>query len=121
MVEFFHLETDTHDVVMAEGAAAETYREDGNSPLFQNVAGRPPPPSPPYAPVLHDHPTVRRVWRRLSYRAGRQLALTEDPDLHLLADGSGWTPAGSAGGSGASACRRRSPTCASSRAPPSRR
>jgi hypothetical protein len=38
--------------------------------------------------VLHDHPTVRQVWRRLSDRCGlSDLTLTEDPDLHLLADG----------------------------------
>jgi hypothetical protein len=89
VVEYYHLELDSHDVVLAEGAAAESYREDGNSAQFQNVATRRPvQPMPPYAPVLHDHPTVRRVWRKLSDRAGPlDMALTGDPDLHLLADG----------------------------------
>ncbi|WP_158932802.1 Hint domain-containing protein [Acidisphaera sp. S103] len=89
VVEYYHLELDSHDVVVAERVAAESYREDGNSAQFQNAATRPlVPPMPPYAPVLHDHPTVGRIWRQLSDRAGPpDLALTDDPDLHLLADG----------------------------------
>jgi len=89
VVEYYHLETDSHDVVVAEGAAAETYREDGNSPVFLNAGTRPDARTvPPYAPVLHDHPTVRRIWRDLSDRAGRpDLRLSDDPDLHLLVDG----------------------------------
>ena len=89
VVEYYHLELDSHDVVLAEGAAAETYRDDGNSPQFLNAATRPDtPPMAPYAPVLHEHPEIKRIWRRLNARAGRvDLALTDDPDLHLQADG----------------------------------
>jgi hypothetical protein len=89
VVEYYHLELDSHDVVIADGAAAESYREDDNSPQFLNAATRPAaPPQPPYAPVLHDHPTVKHIWRKLSDRAGQpDLTLTDDPDLHLRADG----------------------------------
>jgi hypothetical protein len=89
LVEYYHLELDSHDVVIAEGAHAESYREDANSPLFHNAATRPEtPPMPPYAPVLHDHPIVKQIWRRLSDRCGApNLTLTDDADLHLLADG----------------------------------
>lgn len=89
VVEYYHLETDGHDVVFAEGAAAETYRDDDNSALFQNAPLRPAKAAvPPCAPVLHEHPTVKRIWRALSDRAGQlDIALTADPDLHLLADG----------------------------------
>ncbi len=89
LVEYYHIELDSHDLVLAEGAAAETFRDDNNSEVFYNANERPPGPRvPPYAPVLHDHPTVKRVWRKLSDRAGRpNMVLTEDPDLHLLADG----------------------------------
>jgi hypothetical protein len=38
VVEYCHLELDCHDVVIAEGAAAESYRDDDNSPLFLNAA-----------------------------------------------------------------------------------
>lgn len=89
VVEYYHLELDSHDVVLAEGAAAETYRDDGNSPQFLNVDSRPATlPMAPYAPVSHDDPRVKRIWHRLNERAGRpDLALTDDPDLHLLVDG----------------------------------
>jgi Hint domain len=89
VVEFFHLELDSHDVVIAEGAAAETFRDDANSDTFHNFGTRPPTPAvPPCAPVLHDHPTVKKIWRRLSDRAGRlELPLTDESGLHLLADG----------------------------------
>jgi hypothetical protein len=89
VVEYYHLELDSHDVVLAEGAAAETYRDDGNSPQFLNAGTRPDTlPMAPYAPVLHDHPQVKHIWRRLNARAGRvDLVLTDDPDLHLRVDG----------------------------------
>jgi hypothetical protein len=89
VVEYYHLELDSHDVVMAEGAAAETYRDDGNSPQFLNAATRPATlPMAPYAPVLHDHPRVKRIWHGLSTRAGQlDLPLVDDPDLHLRVDG----------------------------------
>ena len=36
-VTVFHLELDAHDVLVANGAAAESYRDDGNRWLFQNA------------------------------------------------------------------------------------
>jgi hypothetical protein len=47
------------------------------------------PPQPPCAPVLTGGPIVDRVWRTLLDRAGprHDLALTDDPGLHLLVDG----------------------------------
>ena len=89
VVEYYHLELDTHDVLIAEGAAAESYREDANHAQFLNAGTRPASGRvSPYAPVLHDDDRVRQVWRRLSERAGRlDLDCTADADLHLLADG----------------------------------
>jgi autotransporter passenger strand-loop-strand repeat protein len=37
-VEYFHLELDTHDVIVAEGAPSETYLDDGNRGMFFNAA-----------------------------------------------------------------------------------
>lgn len=89
-VEFYHIELPRHDVLLADGAAAETYRDDGNRALFHNTNSRSHlPPAPPCAPVLTGGPVVDAAWRRLSDRAGpaAPIAMTDDPDLHLLVDG----------------------------------
>jgi hypothetical protein len=89
-VTVFHIELDTHDVLLANGAPAESYRDDGNRWLFQNAnTGWHLPPKPPCAPVLTGGPIVDAAWRRLLALAGPRpgLPLTEDPDLHLRADG----------------------------------
>ena len=89
-VTIYHLELDTHDVLLANGAPAESYRDDGNRWLFRNAnAGWSQPPKPPCAPVLTGGPVVDAVWRRLLDRAGPRpgFVLTDDPDLHLLVDG----------------------------------
>jgi hypothetical protein len=89
-VELYHVELDTHDVLLANGAPAESYRDDGNRWLFQNAnSGWHLPSKPPCLPVLTGGPVVDAVWRRLLDRADPRprLPLTDDPDLHLLVDG----------------------------------
>jgi fibronectin-binding autotransporter adhesin len=89
-VTVFHLELDTHDVLIANGAAAESYRDDGNRRLFRNAnTGWSQPPKPPYAPVLTGGPLVDAIWRRLLDRVASRpgLPVTDDPDLHLLVNG----------------------------------
>jgi hypothetical protein len=86
----YHIELETHDVLLANGAPAESYRDDGNRWLFQNAnSGWHLPPKPPCAPVLTGGPVVDAAWRRLADRAGPCpcLPITDDPDLHLLVDG----------------------------------
>lgn len=88
-VSFYHLELEDHDVLLAEGAPAESYRDDGNRKLFDN-------PDPPrfaspdmahVAPVLTGGPRVDRIWRKLLARSGfLEPEATNDPDLHLVAD-----------------------------------
>jgi hypothetical protein len=96
-VTYWHIELPSHDVVLANGMPAETYLDTGNRGLFDNAVG-----------PMRAHPVVARrvrearacapleldptahvaLRRRLLARApvlGR--LLTEDPDLHLLADG----------------------------------
>ena len=51
-VVIYHLELDTHDVLIADGAPAESYRDDGNRRLFQNV-------NPQW-----DHAPAPPPWRR---------------------------------------------------------
>ncbi|HEY2617338.1 MAG TPA: Hint domain-containing protein [Acetobacteraceae bacterium] len=89
-VTIYHVELETHDVLVANGAPAESYRDDGNRWLFQNAnAGWTLPPQPPCAPVLTGGPVVDAAWRRLLERAGplRGLPLTGNADLHLVVDG----------------------------------
>jgi Hint domain len=89
-VSLYHLELERHDVLIANGAPAESYRDDGNRWLFQNAnSGWELPPQRPCAPVLTGGPVVDAAWRRLLERAGARptIPVTDDPDLHLLADG----------------------------------
>jgi len=89
-VEVYHIELKTHDVLLANGAPAESYRDDGNRWLFQNAnSGWDLPPLAPCAQVLTGGPLVDAVWHRLLERASptRRVPLTDEPDLHLLIDG----------------------------------
>jgi hypothetical protein len=89
-VSIFHLELATHDVLLANGAPAESYRDAGNRWLFQNArTGGDLPPQEPFAPVLTGGPTVDMVWRQVLERSGRRplVPMTDDPDLHLTVNG----------------------------------
>ncbi|HET7879973.1 MAG TPA: Hint domain-containing protein [Acetobacteraceae bacterium] len=89
-VSLYHVELLSHDVLLANGAPAESYRDDGNRWLFQNAnSGWGVTPQPPCAPVLTGGPLVDAIWRRLLDRAGPRpgLPLTGDPDLHLVVNG----------------------------------
>ena len=89
-VTLYHIELQIHDVLLANGAPAESYRDDGNRWLFRN-AGRDwdQPAMDPCAPVLTGGPVVDAIWRRLLDRAGPRpgLLLSTEPDLHLSVDG----------------------------------
>jgi uncharacterized repeat protein (TIGR03803 family) len=89
-VPLYHIELETHDVLLANGAPAESYRDDGNRWLFQNAnSGWHLPAQEPCAPVLMGGPLVDAIWRRLLDRAGPHdpPLLTEDADLHVVMDG----------------------------------
>jgi hypothetical protein len=89
-VTIYHIELETHDVLLANGAPAESYRDDGNRWLFQNANdGWDGPPTAPCAPVLTGGAVVDAIWQRLLDRTPprRGVPLTDDADLHLLVDG----------------------------------
>lgn len=87
VIETYHLKFDRHVVLIADGAAVESFRDDGNSPLFHNPRAADASVLPPCAPILSSGPAVARLWQRLAKRAGVAPAPFESaPDLHLLAD-----------------------------------
>jgi len=89
-VHLYHIELASHDVLLANGAPAESYRDDGNRWLFRNAnSGWGLPAQEPCAPILTGGPIVDAVWRQLVERAGPRpgLPVTDDPDVHLLVDG----------------------------------
>jgi hypothetical protein len=95
-LEYFHIELDSHDVILAEGTPAETYIECDNRLTFHNAAEYAalypdglPDAGRPCAPRLGEgDATVTAIHARLLARAltlGHQV--TSDPGLHLIADG----------------------------------
>ncbi len=82
-VTYWHVELDSHDVLLAEGAAAESFVDDGGRAIFHNAASfRTLYPSQPArigaaaycAPRVEDGYALEAVRRRLAQRAGLPVA-----------------------------------------------
>lgn len=95
-VTCWHVELDTHDVILAEGLEAETYLDTGNRRFFAGegnaMALYPGDVSSlggtPCVPFIEAGPRLAAIRQRLLDRAevlGH--AWTADPDLHVVADG----------------------------------
>ncbi len=76
-VEYFHIELDSHDVIIAEGALAESYIDDHSRALFHNaheydaLYPTPAPAAARYcAPRLDEGYAVEAVRQRIAARAG---------------------------------------------------
>ncbi len=77
-VEYFHIELDTHDIIVAEGALSETFVDDHSRGMFHNVheyRALYPTATPPVrvsycAPRLREGYEVEAVRRRIALRAG---------------------------------------------------
>ncbi|OYV75806.1 MAG: hypothetical protein B7Z74_00905 [Deltaproteobacteria bacterium 21-66-5] len=106
-VTYFHVELDSHDLLLAEGLVAESYLDAGNRGIFEN-AGLPLVAHPDFldpaarharrlafscAPLVDAPPAVKPLWLRLADRAvalGFDLpapALTDEPALAVRAGG----------------------------------
>ena len=75
-VEYFHLELETHDVILAEGAASETFVDDDSRGMFHNAAeyrllypDAPRVPARFCAPRVEEGDVLEAVRRRLAVRA----------------------------------------------------
>jgi Hint domain len=76
-VDYFHIELDSHDVIWAEGAPAETFVDCDSRGMFQNAAefatrypGEAPPAWAFCAQRVEDGERVAALWRQLAARAG---------------------------------------------------
>ncbi|PPQ26571.1 Hint domain-containing protein [Rhodopila globiformis] len=88
-VLLYHIELETHDVLIANGAPAESFRDDGNRWLFRNAWTAHQGAQQACAPVITGGAVVDAVWQRLLDRANQQPIgpLTMDPEPYLLVDG----------------------------------
>jgi Hint domain len=105
-VEYFHVELDSHAILLAEGLLAESYLNTGNHGFFANSdeplvlhpdltdeTDYPTREAGSCVPFVWDEASVRPVWQRLSERAAalgqpvRPAETTTDPALHLVAAG----------------------------------
>jgi hypothetical protein len=76
-VSYFHVELDTHDVIVAEGALSETYMDEDNRGMFQNAgeyetlfSGVPAFAARYCAPRVDDGFELEAVRQRIARRAG---------------------------------------------------
>ncbi len=113
-VTYHHVELDTHDVLLSEGLATETYLDTGNRTFFANAEG--PVQLHPHlglvtrtdascAPFAIDPATVEPLWHRLRARTAAlgprvpdRNDTTRDPDLHVMVSGRRLNPVSRADG-----------------------
>jgi hypothetical protein len=116
-VAYFHVELDSHDVVVAEGAAAETFVDCDSRRMFHNAVqfavhypGEDAPRWALCAPRPNDDAKVEAVWRRLALRAGITVATGPLQGWHDTAEAGlvrGWPAMREFGHAGAGRGRRR--------------
>jgi len=85
-IQYFHIELDSHDVILAEGAAAESFIDDDSRFLFHNAdeyralyPGERNPPARYCAPRRDQGCAVERARTRIARRAGLAAAAEAPP------------------------------------------
>jgi hypothetical protein len=95
-VEYFHIELEAHDIIFAEGAAAESYVDCDNRGMFRNAEefarlypGDTRPAWQFCAKRLEEESAELTAVRAALLARAEALGyrLTDDPDLHLIIDG----------------------------------
>ncbi|MEP9360951.1 Hint domain-containing protein [Sphingomonas sp. KR3-1] len=95
-IRYFHIELDTHDLLIAAGLPCESYLDDGNRATFLNsndavaLHGRLDPKSwdEACAPLVAAGPQLLEIQQRLHARAeALGWVRSEEPDFSILADG----------------------------------
>lgn len=115
-ITYYHVELETHDILLTENLAAESYLETGNRGLFENggdplvlhpglTNGQVRRVTESCRPFADDPATVEPIWRSLAIRS-EQLGqtntpppeITSDAGLQLVADGHPLSPVSVEGG-----------------------
>ena len=98
-ITYWHVELDSHDILLAEGMPAESYLDTGNRDNFADDATTTLHPNFATAPEIYsvlgaaplatDPAIVRPIWQRLAERGSsfRTAATIEDPGLTVIAGG----------------------------------
>jgi hypothetical protein len=95
-LEYWHVELDSHDILLAEGLPAESYLDNGNRPAFVNGGDfleafpdfRPKHWADTCVPLVLSGPEIINARETLIARAeSLGYAMTQDPELHVIADG----------------------------------
>ena len=84
-VSYWHIELDSHDVLIAEGAPSESFVDDNSRAMFHNAQEfaelypeAEQQPAVYCAPRVQDGHTLHAVWTRLAERAGIAVANNDD-------------------------------------------
>lgn len=94
--QYWHVELDSHDILLAEGLPAESYLDMGNRTDFANGGAfieshpefKPKLWSDTCVPLVREGPRLHSARARLLARAkALGHVMTQDPDLYVLADG----------------------------------
>ena len=94
-VQYFHLDLGDHHLILAEGAPTESYRDTGNRNMFANVLeyrdlgyALDTVPPEPCLPMVTEGAALACARRKIAVWAEDVgCAITDDPGLHLVADG----------------------------------
>ena len=95
-VEYWHVELDSHDIILAEGLPTESYLDTGNRTAFVNGGAfldlhpdfRPKHWAETCVPLVLDGPEIGRARAALLARAeALGYGITAEADLHVIADG----------------------------------
>jgi hypothetical protein len=95
-VEYWHVELDRHDILFAEGLATESYLDTGNRTAFVNGGAyleaypdfKPKHSADTCVPLVFEGPALQSAKAALLARAqALGHAMTEDAEVHVLADG----------------------------------
>jgi hypothetical protein len=115
-IEYYHIELPSHDVLLADGAPAESWLDCGNRNFFMNVVDylalghAEEAPSMPCLPIVTEGALVARLRTDLAKRAfAAGYGTTTDPGIHLVADGQRFEPKEVTG----KVCRFELPACPS--------